>query len=105
MRFAILIFPGSGCDIDVYHAIKEVLGEEAEYICHTEADFEGFDAVIIPSGASYGDYLRPGALAQSSQAIEGLKAFAAIRKTGSRRRQWIPNPCGSGITTRGFPTQ
>ena len=80
MRFAILMFPGSGSDIDMYHAIKEVLGEEAEYISHTEADFSDFDAVIIPSGASYGDYLRPGALAQSSQAIEGLKAFAASGK-------------------------
>ena len=46
----------------MYHAIKEVLGEEAEYVWHTEANLAGFDAVIIPSGASYGDYLRPGAL-------------------------------------------
>ena len=80
MRFAILTFPGSGSDIDAYHAIKEVLGKEAEYINHTETDFSGFDAVIIPSGASYGDYLRPGALAQSSQAIEGLRVFAATGK-------------------------
>ncbi|NYF26229.1 phosphoribosylformylglycinamidine synthase subunit PurQ [Sporosarcina sp. JAI121] len=80
MKFAILVFPGSGCDIDMHHAVKSVLGNEAEYIWHTEANLEGFDAVLIPSGASYGDYLRPGALAQSSPAIESLKAFAASGK-------------------------
>ena len=50
MKFAILVFPGSGCDVDMHHAIKEVLGEEAEYVWHTEAELEDFDAVIIPSG-------------------------------------------------------
>lgn len=80
MRFAILTFPGSGSDIDMYHAVKEVLGAEVEYVRHNEADFADFDAVLIPSGASYGNYLRPGALAQSSPAIESLKAFAATGK-------------------------
>ncbi|MER2088415.1 MAG: phosphoribosylformylglycinamidine synthase subunit PurQ [Sporosarcina sp.] len=80
MKFAILVFPGSGCDIDMHHAVKSVLGNEAEYIWHTDANLEDFDAVLIPSGASYGDYLRPGALAQSSPAIESLKAFAASGK-------------------------
>ena len=80
MKFAILVFPGSGCDVDMHHAVNKVLGEEAEYVWHTEANLEEFDAVLIPSGASYGDYLRPGALAQSSPAIESLKAFAASGK-------------------------
>ena len=80
MKFAILVFPGSGCDIDMHHAVNNVLGNEAEYIWHTEANLDGFDAVLIPSGASYGDYLRPGALAQSSPAIDSLKAFAATGK-------------------------
>ncbi len=80
MKFAILVFPGAGCDIDMHHAVNEVLGNEAQYVRHTEANLDGFDAVLIPSGASYGDYLRPGALAQSSQAIESLKAFAASGK-------------------------
>ncbi|WP_342506533.1 phosphoribosylformylglycinamidine synthase subunit PurQ [Sporosarcina sp. FSL K6-2383] len=80
MKFAILVFPGSGCDIDMYHAVNEVLGKDAQYVWHTEANLENFDAVLIPSGASYGDYLRPGALAQSSPAIDSLKAFAASGK-------------------------
>lgn len=80
MKFAILVFPGSGCDIDMYHAVNTVLGNKAEYIWHTEANLDGYDAVLIPSGASYGDYLRAGALAQSSPAIESLKAFAATGK-------------------------
>ncbi|MBO0588310.1 phosphoribosylformylglycinamidine synthase subunit PurQ [Sporosarcina sp. E16_8] len=80
MKFAILVFPGSGCDIDMYHAVNTVLGNKAEYIWHTEANLDGYDAVLIPSGASYGDYLRPGALAQSSQAIVSLKEFAATGK-------------------------
>ena len=49
MKFAILVFPGSGGDVDMHHAINEVLGEEAEYVWHTEAKLEDFDAVIIPS--------------------------------------------------------
>jgi len=80
MKFAILVFPGSGCDIDMHHAVNNVLGFKVEYIWHTEAILDGFDAVLIPSGASYGDYLRPGALAQSSPAIASLKAFAATGK-------------------------
>ena len=80
MKFAILVFPGSGCDIDMYHAVNNVLGYKVEYVWHTEAILDGFDAVLIPSGASYGDYLRPGALAQSSPAIASLKAFAATGK-------------------------
>ncbi len=80
MKFAILVFPGSGCDVDMHHAINEVLGEKAEYVWHTEAELENFDAVLIPGGASYGDYLRPGALAKGSPAIESLKAFVASGK-------------------------
>lgn len=80
MKFAILVFPGSGCDIDMHHAVNNVLGYKVEYVWHTEAILDGFDAVLIPSGASYGDYLRPGALAKSSPAIASLKAFAATGK-------------------------
>ena len=81
MKFAILVFPGSGCDVDMHHAINNVLGEEAEYVWHTEAEnLESYDAVVVPGGASYGDYLRPGALAKGSQAMERLKAFATSGK-------------------------
>lgn len=75
MRFAILSFPGSSCDVDMFHAISNVIGEGAEIVSHADPVLENYDAVLIPTGASYGDYLRPGALAQSSNAIEHLKAF------------------------------
>ena len=105
MKFAILVFPGSGCDIDMHHAVNEVLGEEAEYVWHTEANLEDFDAVLIPSGASYGDYLRPGALAQSSQAIESLKAFAASGKPVLGVGNGFQILAEAGTLTRCFLTQ
>ena len=80
MRFAVLVFPGSGGDVDLVHAIENIVGQAVEKVWHTEAKLDDFDAVCIPTGASYGDYLRPGALAQSSPAIEQLKAFAASGK-------------------------
>lgn len=80
MKFAILVFPGSGCDVDMHHAINEVLGEQAEYVWHIDAELESFDAVLIPGGASYGDYLRPGALAKGSPAVESLMDFVASGK-------------------------
>jgi phosphoribosylformylglycinamidine synthase I len=80
MKFAILVFPGSSCEVDLFNAVNNVLGEKAEYVWHKEAMFDGFDAVLIPGGTAYGDYLRPGALAKSSMAIEALKAFAASGK-------------------------
>lgn len=81
MKFAILVFPGSGCDVDMHHAINEVLNEQAEYVWHTDGtDLSAYDAVIVPGGTAYGDYLRPGALAKGSAAIESLKAFAASGK-------------------------
>lgn len=81
MKFAILVFPGSGCDVDMHHAVSDVLGEEAEYVWHTETEqLKNFDAVLIPTGSSYGDYLRPGALAKGSEAMIHLTAFAASGK-------------------------
>lgn len=81
MRFAILVFPGSGCDVDMHHAINEVLKEKAEYVWHIdETDLNSYDAVLVPGGAAYGDYLRPGALAKGSKAIDNLIEFAATGK-------------------------
>ena len=81
MKFAILVFPGSGCDVDMHHAINEVLEEKAEYVWHTEeTDLNSYDAVIVPGGAAYGDYLRPGALAKGSKALDRLITFAKSGK-------------------------
>ena len=66
MKFGIVTFPGSNCDYDAYRAVVDVLGEEAVYIWHKDHDLQGSDVVILPGGFSYGDYLRPGAIARFS---------------------------------------
>jgi phosphoribosylformylglycinamidine synthase subunit PurQ / glutaminase len=80
MKFAVLVFPGSNCDVDMYHAIKDELGEEVEYVWHTENSLEGFDGALVPGGFSYGDYLRCGAMANQSNIMTALKEFAAQGK-------------------------
>ena len=80
MKFAVLVFPGSNCDIDMYHAIKDELGEEVEYVWHTATSLEGFDGALVPGGFSYGDYLRCGAMANQSNIMTALKEFAGQGK-------------------------
>ncbi|HET9467383.1 MAG TPA: phosphoribosylformylglycinamidine synthase subunit PurQ [Vicinamibacterales bacterium] len=77
MRFAVIVFPGSNCDHDAYHAAKHVLGQEAEFVWHKESDLRGADAVILPGGFSFGDYLRTGAIARFSPVMDAVKRFAA----------------------------
>jgi phosphoribosylformylglycinamidine synthase subunit PurQ / glutaminase len=74
---AVLRFPGSNCDDDTRHACREVLGARTRFVWHTERDLGGADAVIVPGGFSYGDYLRSGALAAHSPVMEAVRAFAA----------------------------
>lgn len=76
MRFGVVVFPGSNCDQDCYHAVRDVLGEECDYIWHKDTSLKGFDAVILPGGFSYGDYLRCGALARFSPIMEEVYGFA-----------------------------
>jgi phosphoribosylformylglycinamidine synthase len=72
-----MLFPGSNCDYDCYHAVTEVLKEEAEFIWHANGSPLKYDCIILPGGFSYGDYLRPGALAKFAPAMERLKEYAA----------------------------
>lgn len=72
MRFAVPIFPGSNCDWDCIHAVKDVLGESVTPVWHQESDLSSYDAVILPGGFSYGDYLRTGALARYSPVMESV---------------------------------
>jgi len=76
MMFAIVVFPGSNCDHDVYHVAKHVLGRAARYIWHKDRDLRGADVVVLPGGFSYGDYLRTGAIARFSPVMEEVKKFA-----------------------------
>ena len=70
MKFAVIVFPGSNCDIDMFHAIKDELGEEVEFVWHDSESLEGFDGVLLPGGFSYGDYLRTGAIARFSNVMK-----------------------------------
>ena len=76
MKFAIVVFPGSNCDHDAYHATKHVLGQDAEFVWHKETDLKGADVVILPGGFAHGDYLRTGAIARFSPVMNSVKAFA-----------------------------
>jgi len=76
MKFGVVIFPGSNCDQDCYYAIQSVIGKPVEFIWHQETSLKGFDAVILPGGFSYGDYLRTGALAKFSPVMQSVKEFA-----------------------------
>lgn len=71
-----VVFPGSNNDHDCYRVVKDVLEEPVEYIWHQDSDVEGFDALILPGGFSYGDYLRTGAIARFSPVVESVKRFA-----------------------------
>ncbi len=76
MKFGVIVFPGSNCDTDAYHAIKDVVGADCDFIWHDSVDLTGFDAVVLPGGFSYGDYLRSGALARFSRVMSSVYEFA-----------------------------
>ena len=77
MKFGVIVFPGSNCDHDAYHVISKHVGQPVDFIWHRETDLSTYDAVIIPGGFSYGDYLRAGALASFSPVMTSVKEFAA----------------------------
>ena len=76
MRVAVVVFPGSNADWDALHAVRDVLGVDAEYVFHKEATLGAVDAVVVPGGFSYGDYLRAGAIARFSPIAADLVEFA-----------------------------
>ena len=76
MKYGIVTFPGSNCDYDCYKAVREGLGADAVYLWHKDHDLQGVDAVFLPGGFSYGDYLRAGAIASLSPIMREVKAFA-----------------------------
>ena len=77
MKFGVVVFPGSNCDHDAYHVVSKHVGQPVDFIWHQETNLKCFDAVIIPGGFSYGDYLRAGALARFSPVMNALKEFAS----------------------------
>jgi phosphoribosylformylglycinamidine synthase I len=77
MKVAVITFPGSNCDFDGYQAFKLLDGFEPDFVWHRERTLGGADAVFLPGGFSYGDYLRPGAIANRAPIMEAVKSFAA----------------------------
>ena len=76
MHFAIVVFPGSNCDHDAYHAVRHVLGQSAGFVWHKETSLKGADVVVLPGGFSHGDYLRTGAIARFSPVMSAVGDFA-----------------------------
>ena len=77
MKFGVVVFPGSNCDHDAFYAVTANLGHESEFLWHDSESLSGCDAIIVPGGFSYGDYLRCGAIAKFSPVLKSIKKFAA----------------------------
>ncbi|MDP3981869.1 MAG: phosphoribosylformylglycinamidine synthase subunit PurQ [Chlamydiota bacterium] len=79
MKFGVVVFPGSNCDQDCYDVMKDVLGQQVEFVWHKQnRSLSDFDCVILPGGFSYGDYLRTGAIAQFSPIMSSIKDYASV---------------------------
>lgn len=76
MKIAVIVFPGSNCDIDLYEALKTVCGADVDYVDHQQTSLAGYDAVMLPGGFSYGDYLRAGAIARFAKIMPAVKQMA-----------------------------
>ncbi len=76
MKFGVLVFPGSNCDHDSFNVVNRVLGEQATMLWHASTDLEGSDAIIVPGGFAYGDYLRTGAIARFAPIMQPVRRFA-----------------------------
>jgi phosphoribosylformylglycinamidine synthase I len=77
MKFGVVVLPGSNCDHDAVHVVRDVVGAEVELLWHKETDLRGADCVIVPGGFAYGDYLRAGALAKFAPVMEPIRRHAA----------------------------
>jgi phosphoribosylformylglycinamidine synthase I len=76
MKFGVVVFPGSNCDHDAWYALGEVLHQPVEFLWHQSEEVKGFDAILLPGGFSFGDYLRTGAIARFSPVMRAVEDFA-----------------------------
>jgi phosphoribosylformylglycinamidine synthase len=77
MKFGVLVFPGSNCDHDTYNVIEKLVEQPVTFLWHASEDLEGCDAILVPGGFAYGDYLRTGAIAKFAPVMQSVKKFAA----------------------------
>ena len=76
MKFGVLVFPGSNCDQDTYHVVQDVVGQPVTFLWHESSELENCDAILVPGGFAYGDYLRTGAIAHFAPIMQAVKKFA-----------------------------
>jgi len=76
VKFGVVVFPGSNCDFDTFHALKDIVRQPTIYLWHKDHDLKGVDCVVLPGGFSYGDYLRSGAIARFSPLMQEVREFA-----------------------------
>ncbi|MGQ9630251.1 MAG: phosphoribosylformylglycinamidine synthase subunit PurQ [bacterium] len=76
MKFGVVVFPGSNCDRDTFHVLKNVMGQDVEYVWHNDRRLDEYDCIVLPGGFSYGDYLRAGAIARFAPIMEEVGDFA-----------------------------
>ncbi len=76
MKFGVLVFPGSNCDQDTYHVIADVIAQPVTFLWHESCELENCDAIVVPGGFAYGDYLRTGAIAHFAPIMQAVKKFA-----------------------------
>src|SRR5471030_127050 len=77
MKFGVLVFPGSNCDHDTFHVVSEIAHQPVTFLWHESEDLAHCDAILVPGGFAYGDYLRTGAIARFSPVMQSVKRFAA----------------------------
>ena len=93
MKFGVLVFPGSNCDHDTHHVVDAIARQPVTYLWHASEDLQGCDAILVPGGFAYGDYLRTGAIAKFAPVMQSVAKFARERRTGSGNLQRVPDSC------------
>src|SRR5260370_7115102 len=100
MNFGVIVFPGSNCDHDAWYAVQQNLGQTARFIWHDSHQLGDVDAVILPGGFAYGDYLRCGAIAKFSPVMAAVRTFAAAGGPAIRRSHPLNIPVEAGLLPR-----
>ena len=105
MKFGVLVFPGSNCDHDTHHVVDAIAHQPVTYLWHASEDLQGCDAILVPGGFAYGDYLRTGAIAKFAPVMQSVAKFAQERRPGSGNLQRISDPVRGGSAARRVDAQ
>src|ERR1700739_376954 len=100
MKFGVLVFPGSNCDHDTHHVVDVIARKTVTYLWHASEDLRGCDAILVPGGFAYGDYLRTGAIAKFAPVMQSVAKFARSGGEGSRDLQRVSDFVRGGAVAR-----